>query len=146
VKILVSACLMGESCRYDGKSNCIGLQDKYPHLTFVKVCPEVMGGLPVPRSGAEISKNQVITLGGDDVTKEFAKGAQKALEVALKNKCTVAILKAKSPSCGSGQIYDGTFTGTLIAGDGVSATLLKANGIKIFSEKNLEEFEGHLRS
>ena len=141
MNVLISACLLGVPCRYDGKSKDAGLQEKYPQLTLVKICPEVMGGLSTPRRPAEISSGRVVTIDGDDVTREFASGAQKALEVARANDCAVAILKARSPSCGSGLAYDGTFSGKLIAGDGILVALLKENGIAVFSEENLNEFE-----
>ena len=153
MKVLVSACLLGVPCRYDGKSKDVGLQDKYPQLTFVKVCPEVMGGLATPRRPAEQlllrtenhNRGSVVTIDGEDVTREFTDGAKKALEVALENDCQVAILKARSPSCGSGLAYDGTFSGNLIPGDGILAALLKGNGITIFSEENLDEFEAFIQ-
>ena len=145
MNVLISACLLGVPCRYDGKSKDVGLKEKYPQLTLVKVCPEVMGGLDTPRRPAEISSGRVVTIDGDDVTREFANGAQKALEVARANDCAVAILKARSPSCGSGLAYDGTFSGKLVNGDGVLAELLKRNGIAVFSEENLDKFEAFLK-
>ena len=145
MNVLVSACLLGVPCRYDGTSVGDCLSDKYPQLTFIKVCPEVLGGLPTPRKSAQISGDRVVTVDGDDVTKEFEEGAKKSLEVALANDCKVAILKAKSPSCGSNLVYDGTFSSKLVAGDGVLAALLKENGIAVFSEENLAEFEKEIK-
>jgi Uncharacterized conserved protein len=145
MNVLISACLLGVPCRYDGKSKDTGLEEQYPQLTFVEICPEVMGGLSTPRRPAEISGDRVVTIDGDDVTREFANGAQKTLEVARANDCAVAILKARSPSCGSGLAYDGTFSGKLVTGDGVLTALLKENGIAVFSEENLNEFEAFLK-
>ena len=98
MNVLISACLMGVCCRYDGKGKDVGIRKRYPQLTFIKVCPEVLGGLPTPRKCAEILEGRVITFDGDDVTKEFIAGAQKALAIALAKNCTVAILKGRSPS------------------------------------------------
>ena len=145
MNVLVSACLLGVPCRYDGASKDKGIKNKYPKLKFVEICPEVMGGLSTPRKPAEILQEKVVTIDGDDVTKEFEDGAKLALEVALKNDCSVAILKARSPSCGSGLAYDGTFSGNLVQGDGVLTALLKENGIVVFSEEDLEEFEKYLQ-
>ena len=146
MNILVSACLLGVCCRYDGTGKDIGLKDKYPNVTFVQVCPEVLGGLSIPRSSAEISQGRVVNIDGCDVTKEFAEGAQKALEIAFKNNCAAALLKARSPSCGSSVAYDGSFKGKLVRGDGVLAALLKENGIKVFSEENLGDFDEYLQA
>ena len=136
--ILVSACLLGESCRYDGKSKpcerVIALKDTY---NLIPVCPEVMGGLPTPRVPSEICGERVLMKDGRDVTENYNRGAQTALEIARQNACTVAILKEKSPSCGSGAIYDGSFSGTLTHGDGVAAALLKAHGIRVVGESEI---------
>jgi len=137
--ILVSACLLGINCQYNGENDLTEkllefLKDKGK---FVAVCPEVLGGLPIPRDGAEIVGNKVKTAKGKDVTKQFLKGAKSVLKIAKENNVKIAILKAKSPSCGSGWIYDGTFSRNLIKGDGITAALLKKNGIKVFTEKDL---------
>lgn len=137
--ILVSACLLGINCQYNGESDFTRellefLKDKGE---FIAVCPEVLGGLPIPRDGAEIIGEKVKTAKGKDVTKQFLKGAEQVLKVAKENNVKLAILKAKSPSCGAGWIYDGTFLRNLIKGDGVTAALLKKNGIKVFTEKDL---------
>lgn len=145
MKVLVSACLMGVHCRYDGTGKDIKLGEKYPHLECVSVCPEVMGGLSTPRRCAEILDGRVVDKDGKDVTKEYEEGAQKGLESALKNDCRAAILKSRSPSCGNGITYDGTFSGKLVAGNGVLAALLKKNDITVFSEENLAEFEQYLQ-
>lgn len=137
--ILVSACLLGVCCRYDG--NCQQIREfeqKLPALQqrfhLVPVCPEVYGGLPTPRAPAEIRGGRVCTAGGEDVTAAFRRGAQQALQLARRYGCRYAVLKKRSPSCGSGQIYDGTFTRTLTGGDGITAGVLKAEGITVFGE------------
>ena len=137
-KILISACLMGENVRYDGKNNLI-YHEKFKELDFVVCCPEVDGGLPVPRIPAEINKTKVINKMGKDVTEAFEKGANHALYLAEKYQIKVAIMKANSPSCGNTHIYDGTFSKTLIKGQGVTIRLLEQAGIKVFNEHQLEE-------
>ena len=133
--ILVSACLLGERCRYDGKckpcDEVIKLKEKY---NLIPVCPEVLGGLETPRTPCEIKNGRVISSNGKDRTDEYKKGAEVALETAKRNNCNIAILKSKSPSCGKGKIYDGTFSGTLTDGNGITAQLLTENGIYIYSE------------
>lgn len=139
-KILVSACLYGFCCRYDGKSNL--LKDKlFMALKnsgrLIPVCAEELGGLSTPRIPSEIKNGKVISKEGKDVTSEFELGAQKALEIAKRNNVRVAILKEGSPSCGSKRINDGTFTGTKISGEGVLARLLIENGIPVFNENEI---------
>ncbi|MBR6039939.1 MAG: DUF523 domain-containing protein [Clostridia bacterium] len=132
--IIVSACLAGYRCRYDGK---IVPDEEIVALVksggAIPVCPEMMGGLPCPRVPAERTKDglRVVTREGNDVTEAFTSGAFEALRMAKLYGCETAILKAKSPSCGCGQIYDGTFSGTLREGDGVTAELFKENGITV---------------
>ncbi len=132
--IIVSACLAGYRCRYDGK---IIPDEEIVALVkedgAIPVCPEMMGGLPCPRVPAERTKDglRVVTREGKDVTEAFTCGAFEALRMAKLYGCDRAILKAKSPSCGCGQIYDGTFSGTLRSGDGVTAELFKENGITV---------------
>lgn len=151
-KLLISACLLGQKVRYDGT----GKLQRHPQLDslrqekrLVAVCPEVLGGLGTPRPPAEIEPGKtaqevldgtarVMTKTGLDVTAEFIAGAQKALEFAQKNDITVAVLKARSPSCGSSHAYDGTFTGRVIDGMGVTSALLKQNGIQVFNEDKLD--------
>lgn len=139
-KIIVSACLLGIPCRYDGKSKpvneVIALKDKYE---LIPVCAEVLGGLSTPRIGAEIVGNKVIKKDGVDVTEEYHIGAKEALKIALENGCTKAILKSKSPSCGKGKIYDGTFTRTLIDGNGILTELFIKNKIKVYSETEIDK-------
>ena len=141
MKILVSACLLGVSCRYDGQSK------QYPGIEAlcrchqaVPVCPEIMGGLPTPRTPAERQGAQVITRTGGDVTEQYQRGAQQVLHLAQMLGCSAAVLKERSPSCGSGEIYDGTFSGTLTDGWGVAAQLLRENGIRVVGESQLAAF------
>ena len=132
--ILVSACLAGYRCRYDGKivpdAEIVALLKAGK---AIPVCPEMMGGLPCPRIPSErtADDSRVITKEGGDVTEAFRTGAEETLRMARLYGCTQAILKAKSPSCGVGQIYDGTFSGTLRTGFGVTAQLLRENGIAV---------------
>ncbi|MBE6590349.1 MAG: DUF523 domain-containing protein [Ruminococcaceae bacterium] len=141
--ILVSACLLGVPCRYDAQSKpckeVCALSQKY-HL--IPVCPEVLGGLPTPRIPCEIVGERVMSRDGRDVTENYRAGATKALELARINGCDTAILKERSPSCGCGNIYSGRFDGSLVNGDGVTAALLKENGIRVLGEraKEIEEF------
>lgn len=141
MKVLVSACLLGHNTKYNGKNNLIekliSLKDK---LEFVLMCPEVEGGLSIPRTPAEIKDNKVINKDNIDVTNNYLKGANLALKKALKDNIKVAIVKEKSPSCGKNFIYDGTFTNTLIKGQGVTTSLLVENGIKVFNENEIESF------
>lgn len=141
--ILVSACLLGVSCRYDGKSKpakeVIALKDKY---NLIPVCAEIMGGLPTPRIPCEIKNGRAINKKGEDKTAEYVKGAEEVLRLAKLFGCDTAVLKARSPSCGSGEIYDGSFSGELTAGDGICAELLKANGIKVLNETQISEIWG----
>ena len=133
-------CLLGEPCRYDGKSVPLDgtiiekLKEKY---TLVTVCPEQEGGLPTPRIPAERQGENVVRRDGVDVTAEYRKGAGVALSLCRRFGISIALMKAKSPSCGAGRIYDGTFSGTLTDGDGVTVSLLSGNGIKIFTENDI---------
>ncbi|MGM0369462.1 MAG: DUF523 domain-containing protein [Bacillota bacterium] len=146
--ILVSACLLGDNCKYDGtNSDNQQLQAIFNEKELVKVCPEKLGGLKSPRPPAEIkggsgedvlrNEAQVVSKEGENLTEEFLAGARKTLEKAVDNDCKLAILKARSPSCGSKMIYDGSFSGTTKEGKGVSATLLERAGIRVFNEENL---------
>lgn len=150
--IIVSACLCGINTRYDGKSN---LNEKALKLLkegkAVLVCPEQLGGLSTPRppqeivggTGADVldGKAKVMTIEGNDGTIEFIKGADETLKIAKQVGAEYAILKAKSPSCGFGKIYDGNFTSTKINGNGVTAELLRRNGIKIYSEEDIDNID-----
>lgn len=138
--VLVSACLLGTACRYDGASkpnlDVLKLFEN-PDLHLIPVCPEQLGGLATPRKPAERNGKQVLCKDGTDVTAQYEKGAYETLALAKLYGCKCAILKAKSPSCGSKQIYDGTHSRTLIDGMGVTAELLKSQGIVVISEEEL---------
>ena len=127
MKLLVSACLLGVGCRYDGKSNQL---PQYKRLlkehTCIPVCPEQLGG-------------KIVTEDGRDVTEQFLRGTAEALRLCDLYHCKAALLKERSPSCGSGQIYDGTFTHTLTEGDGLTAQMLKKKGVEVYGESQLEE-------
>ena len=138
--ILVSACLLGCACRYDGQSKPHPLaQELAKRGLAVPVCPEQLGGLPTPRNPSERRGERVVMNDGRDVTAEYRRGAEEALRLAELFGCGTAILKEKSPSCGSGQIYDGTFTGVRVPGEGVFARLAREAGLRVESE---ETFEG----
>lgn len=136
-KILVSACLLGEPCRYDGgHSREMSLLAKLSDHEIVAICPEVEGGLSTPRPPAEIVGERVLRENGEDVTEAFVKGAERVLKLARENNVSQAILKSRSPSCGCGQVYDGSFSGQLTPGDGITARVLKAAGITCISDED----------
>lgn len=136
---LVSGCLCGEKCRYDGQAS---ISEKVKELVdsgkALVVCPEVMGGMSVPRLPCEIKDNRVINIENEDKTNYFNEGAKKVLALAKKYNIKKAILKEKSPSCGSHYIYDGSFNRTLIPGQGITAKLLRENGIQVISDKEFK--------
>lgn len=139
MKILVSACLLGCSCRYDGKSmpneKVLGLSNDN---ILIPVCPEQMGGLSTPRNPSECQKDgRVLMNDGTDVTENYRRGAEMALTVAKLNDVDYAIMKAKSPSCGKGLIYDGSFQKRLTEGNGITSDLLLKEGYKVITEKDL---------
>jgi len=157
-KILVSSCLVGERVRYNGGT----IEFDNQILKFwrrnglvVSICPEVAGGLSVPRPSSEIfysdghqvlnGHDRIVNINGQDVTKYFIEGAQKALLLARFHKIKLAILKEGSPSCGSSYIYDGSFSKIKKPGRGVTAALLKENGIRVFNEKEIHEAEKYLK-
>jgi len=149
--VLVSACLLGQPVRYDGRAS------GHPDLLrtwqaqgrVVPLCPEVAGGLPTPRPPAEIpggqggavldGEAQVVTVQGDDVSAAFLAGARQALELVRRHGIRVAVLKSGSPSCGNRLVYDGTFSGSKVAGEGVTSALLRREGVQVFSELELDE-------
>ena len=140
MRVLVSACLLGARCRYDGASKPLpGLERLLDAIDPVPACPEQLGGLPTPRTPAERCGDRVVTRDETDVTAQYERGAREALRLAQLTGCTLALLKEKSPSCGCGRIYDGTHTGTLTDGNGVAAELLLQNGVRVFGETQLEE-------
>ena len=141
-KILVSACLLGIGCRYDGKEKANDRVLKLlndPDVVLIPVCPEQLGGLPTPRIASERSGDRVVNLAGEDVTAQYWKGAEAALKMAELYGCKKAILKERSPSCGCGAIYDGSFSRQTIPGNGVTAELLLNHGIVVLGESKLEE-------
>ena len=170
-RILVSACLLGVNCRYDGGGKAIPEVAELMELAeLVPVCPEILGGLPTPRAPSERVGARVLAKGdgnpsgissrcatttveseirarcpGADVTANFARGAGEALKLAELFGARYALLKERSPSCGSGQIYDGSFSGGLTRGDGVTAELLKGHGIAIYGESRVEELREFLK-
>lgn len=147
MNVLVSYCLLGKACRYDGRANAIeDLQGNFPEINFIGVCPEVAGGLLTPRKPCELKNSQVINSDGEDKTREFQRGAKAALHLCKKHGITVALLKAKSPSCGKDFIYDGSFSGKLVRGSGITCKLLREHRIIVFSERELEKFSRYTRS
>ena len=141
-KILVSACLLGICCRYDGRGNpydaVLSLLNR-DDITLIPVCPEQLGGMSTPRIPSERRGERVVNRAGEDVTSQFIRGAEEALRIAKLYGCQVAVLKERSPSCGCGRIYDGTFSGKLTDGDGVTAELLRREGIKVYGESQVTE-------
>lgn len=138
MKILISACLLGENCKYNGGNNFSEKVFRYVGgHEVISVCPECLGGLPTPRVPAEIVNEVVTAKDGRNVDAEFRKGAQIALEIAKNEKIDLAILQSRSPSCGVKQIYDGTFSGARIDGQGVFAKLLKENGFEMIDVEDL---------
>lgn len=147
MKILVSSCLLGEKTRYDAKDNKIVspfFEDILKTNDIYSFCPEQEGGLSTPRAPAEITNGKVFTNEGLNVTQAFQIGATKTLELCKRENIKIVLLKAKSPSCGNIQIYDGTFKKILIDGFGISAKLLKENNILVFNEDELEELTKYL--
>jgi len=157
--ILISACLLGNPIRYDGTDLFIDnplIKEWLDQGRLIPICPEVEGGMPVPRAPAEIrsgdgkmvlgGKSRVIDAEGEDVTNSFIKGSLKALKMALDNDCVAAILTEHSPSCGSNRIYDGTFTKTKREGMGVTASMLEQNHIPVFNQEQLEDLQKYLEN
>ena len=139
-KLLISACLLGERCRYDGASRPLPedtLSALREHYELLPVCPERDGGLTIPRIPSERRGERVVNRAGEDVTAYYRRGAAMACDCAANTGCLLALLKERSPSCGSGEIYDGSFSGRLIPGDGVAAEALKKAGITVFGESEI---------
>lgn len=154
--IIVSACLLGENCKYNGGNNeSKRLKDLLKDYRIIPVCPEILGGLSTPRKPNEIigGMGEQVLAGlaivsdkyGEDNTAMFVRGAEETLKTAKKFNVKYAILKEKSPSCGRNYIYNGTFTGELIEGMGVTAQLLEDNGIRVYNENNIEQILVHLK-
>ena len=143
MNILVSACLLNVHSRYDGSgmlhSSVANLLSSHQ---LIPVCPELFGGLGIPRPPAEISDGSVINFNGEDITENYEKGAEETLKLAKLFNCKLAILKERSPSCGSGTIYDGSFTGVLTEGNGITAKLLMKNGIEVIGESKIIDYFG----
>ncbi len=135
--LLISACLLGLSCRYDGEYREYDLKNLREKFNLIPICPEIYGGLPTPRVPSEIQGEKVVNRNGDDVTAQYEKGAQEALKLAKLYNAKYALLKAKSPSCGKNEVYDGSFTATLVSGEGVTAKLLRENELVIFTENEI---------
>jgi uncharacterized protein YbbK (DUF523 family) len=156
-KILVSRCLLGQRVRYDGGSHGpFTLLERWQQEgRIVPLCPEVAGGLPTPRAPAEIAGGQgarvldgqlpVLTVSGEDVTAAFVAGAEQALALVTEHGIQIALLKARSPSCGNRENYDGSFSGTRVAGEGVTAAALRRVGVRVFSEEQLAAAEAALQ-
>lgn len=138
--LLISACLLGRSCKYNGGNNYTpaveALRERYE---LIPVCPECFGGLPIPHEPSERVGDRVLSKSGEDVTAAFVKGAERTLEAAREHGAALALLKERSPSCGCGAIYDGTFTGTVVPGNGVAADLLLKNGVTVCGESRISE-------
>ena len=138
MKIMVSACLAGENCKYNGGNNRNKkVEALYSGNEIIPVCPEVMGGLPTPRTPSEIVQGKVINKDGLIVEREFRRGAETVLKIAELEQPDLIILQSRSPSCGVKQRYDGTFTGTLIDGSGVTAELLMEHGFYVVDVEDL---------
>ncbi len=146
-KLLISACLLGMPCRYNGTHKKLGnLNQLAERYELVGVCPETLGGLKIPRLPCEQKEGKVYAKDGIDCSPAFDLGARRTLAIALKSGAKIALLKERSPSCGVNQIYDGTFSDTKIKGMGVAAALLKANGIRVYSEEEMNQlFIDHLQ-
>lgn len=140
--LLVSACLLGYDCKYCGGNNLMAegaikaLREKY---RLIPVCPESAGGLPTPRDPSERKDGKVVSSRGKDVTAQFEKGADTACILYRKYACKAALLKANSPSCGIGTIYDGTFSGVLVSGDGLTAEKLQKIGAAVYTEDEVNK-------
>ena len=148
IKVLISACLLGDNVKYSGGNNLtpelVTLLEKY-NVKIVKICPECFAGLPITRVPSEIRGDKVYGKDGRDITKEFLVGAEKTYQVAKNKEIDFAILKERSPSCGNSYIYDGSFSGKVIQGQGLTVRKLNEENIVIFSEENLEEIEKYLQ-
>ena len=139
-KLLISACLLGRNCKYNGGNNYAPLTEALKErYELVPVCPECLGGLPIPHEPSERVGDRVLSKSGADVTAAFQRGAEKTLALALQHGVKKAVLKERSPSCGCGSIYDGTFTGTVVPGNGVAAELLLSRGVVIYGESRIGE-------
>lgn len=140
MKILVSACLLGCRCRYDGRSKpCPAVLALAEAHTLIPACPEQLGGLPTPRPPAEWQGERIRNRTGEDVTEAYLRGAEEAAALALRLGCGAAVLKERSPACGNREIYDGSFSGVLVSGEGSAARALRAAGIPVLGESEAEK-------
>lgn len=143
MRVLVSMCLLGVNCRYNGipkEDRAVKELLNCEDITLIPVCPEQLGGLPTPRTPSERKGDLVVSSEGEDRTVAFTRGAEETLRLAKLYGCEAALLKERSPSCGNSEIYDGSFTGTVVPGEGVTAELLRKNGVKVFGESELAAF------
>lgn len=145
-KLLISACLLGKNVKYNGKNNKIDTSEIAKYIEFVPICPEVMGGLPIPRVPSERKNDKVINQIGLDVTKNYELGKDIAINIAKNNHIKYALLKSKSPACGNDFIYDGTFSHTLINKSGVTAEALKKIGVIVFNENQIDDLLHFLKT
>lgn len=142
MQLLISGCLLGLRCRYDGERRPLKEEQLAllrQHFSLIPVCPEQLGGLSTPRDPSERQGDRVVSAKGRDVTEEYRRGAAEALSIAKQSACSLALLKEKSPSCGKGLIYDGSFQRRLTQGQGVTVELLEANGITVYGESQIED-------
>lgn len=145
-RMLISACLLGVNCRYNGTGGSLAEIGNLMELAeLIPVCPEVLGGLSTPRPPAERVGNRVISCEGGDVTEAYRRGASESLHLAKLFGAKLALMKERSPSCGSGEIYDGSFSHTRIPGDGTASELLKENGIEVYGETRIHELMNRLK-
>ncbi len=148
MRVLVSACLLGVNCRYNGvpkEDTAVKKLLDRENITLIPVCPEQLGGLPTPRTPSERKGAWVVSKEGEDRTEAFTNGAEEALRIAKLYGCEAAVLKERSPSCGNKEVYDGNFSGTVMPGEGVTAELLRKNGVKVFGESEIEAFLAFIR-
>lgn len=148
MNVLVSACLLGVNCRYNGipkEDGAVKALLSGEDITLIPVCPEQLGGLSTPRTPSERKGDGVVSSEGEDRTETFLRGAEETLRIAKLYGCEAALLKERSPSCGNKAVYDGSFTGTVIQGEGVTAELLRKNGVKVYGESELSEFLEYVR-
>ncbi len=137
--LIISACFLGRNVKYNGGNNLLpNIKELEEYFELIPICPETEGGLTTPRNPSEIAGDKVFSNIGEDVTAQFKKGASIALERALSSGAKLALLKSKSPSCGKGLVYDGTFSGYLTEGDGITVSLLKKHGIVIYTEHEID--------
>lgn len=141
-RLLISACFLGRKCKYNGGHNALpeaALTALRAHYALVPVCPETAGGLPIPREPSERLGGRVVSRGGADVTAEYEQGARTALALARRFGCRKALLKERSPSCGTGEIYDGSFSHTVVSGYGTAAEKLRECGVTLYGESQIEK-------